>query len=136
MYMISMVYVSRSKIAGIDRRGALDDLMIDSLTRNSTLDITGVLIATPRYFAQVLEGPAQSVDAVMASIARDPRHQDIRVVRRTPVVASRFPNWRMVRFNSENFGVGDIEAIIAGKGDHAATSAARMLDRLFASVVL
>jgi hypothetical protein len=135
-HAISLVYVSRSRIDDADRQVMLDDLMVASLTRNSMLDITGVLIATPRHFAQVLEGPAVSVDAVMASITADPRHHDLRLVRRIPISVSRFPNWRMVRFNSENFGADRIEAIIAARNEPVTASARRMLDRLFASAVV
>ncbi|WP_197063653.1 BLUF domain-containing protein, partial [Novosphingobium malaysiense] len=55
--MISLLYVSRSRILPVHRERMLDDIQAESLARNSQHDITGLLVAASAYFAQLLEGP-------------------------------------------------------------------------------
>lgn len=64
-------------------------------SRNAALGITGVLYCDGAYFVQLLEGPADAVQAVFASIQADPRHTDIRVVERGPAETRWFPSWHM-----------------------------------------
>jgi hypothetical protein len=52
-------------------------------------------VSTPAYFAQVLEGPAEEVDRVLARIERDPRHHDVRLLRTSTIVTRDFPRWVM-----------------------------------------
>ncbi len=67
--MKSLVYISRPLVAMIDREAVLDDIQYVSVARNTTLDITGLLITTQDHFAQLLEGPAKAVESVMASMS-------------------------------------------------------------------
>jgi len=64
-------------------------------TRNTVAGITGVLLFTGRDFAQVIEGPRQTVADLWASIRADPRHHDMAVFldERTPVPW--FGDWRV-----------------------------------------
>ncbi|QZH74182.1 MAG: BLUF domain-containing protein [Erythrobacter sp.] len=101
--MLTGSYVSRPTIPFLLRPGVLDDIRAVSIARNSQLDVTGLLIVTVLYFAQVLEGPEDAVDEVMRSIAADPRHHEIVVVRRNVLKRLQFPLWRMARFEHETF---------------------------------
>lgn len=95
----SVLYLSRSLLpssGGEDNWLAIQDV---SLTRNSDLGLTGLLIVTPDYFTQFLEGEKSSIECVMASIRADPRHTDIFETDTTakfPTV--QFPTWRMAGF--------------------------------------
>lgn len=65
--------------------------------RNNRLEgITGVLISVHDYFFQVLEGDESAVDALVQRLRRDPRHQDLRILRADHNIAERlFPKWSM-----------------------------------------
>ena len=128
--MRSVIYVSRPRIEPFGRARVLDDLQAISMARNSALDITGVLVVTPGFFAERLEGPADSVDAVMASILADQRHHDLRIVQQGDIPASRFHNWRMLRFNGESAGEGGIADVIATAHERGDPVAVRRLERL------
>eukprot|EP01035_Chromulina_nebulosa_P009301 gene9301-12562_t len=99
----SLLYVSRRSPTE-----ALDDTVLEAieliaLSRNSELDLTGVLIATPSHFAQFLEGGRAALDAVMTSIRADARHTEV-MVADAPVAGRRlFPAWRMACFGPGNF---------------------------------
>lgn len=132
--MLSLVYVSRSACGTEDRSKHLDDIQAVSIARNTELDITGLLIATVDHFAQLLEGPSAGVDAVMRSIVADPRHQEVRIVRRIEVPARRYPHWRMARFDGETFGAVKADPLLAAchKGDdsNAIASLNRLIDAI------
>ncbi|WP_275229759.1 BLUF domain-containing protein [Novosphingobium album (ex Liu et al. 2023)] len=129
-----MIYVSRPLIENEDRARVFDDIQAVSIARNSMLEITGLLIATPRFFAQLLEGPARGVDTVMASILADPRHHEVRVVRRSEAAVRRYPLWRMARFDGENFGIEGITPLLAAAHARDDPEAGRRLDRLMAAI--
>jgi hypothetical protein len=74
--MKSLLYISARRDSASSFKD-VEDIVTVSRPRNSLLELTGALVATPRHYAQILEGPAASVDAVMISIIRDPRHTDI-----------------------------------------------------------
>lgn len=87
------LYTSRSQIA--DYVQELGSLVEVSRSRNAALEITGSLIFTGSHFAQYVEGPAESVAAIRASIERDPRHTDVRTARAEPCEDRRFGDWTL-----------------------------------------
>lgn len=91
------LYTSKSLLA--DYLKDLDPLAEVSRSRNAVLDITGALIFTGTYFAQYVEGPADHVAAIRASIERDPRHADVRTIRAEPCTTRRFDAWALAYAN-------------------------------------
>ncbi len=91
----SLLYVSHMLLSPADRDGEIARIVAVSCDRNAALDVTGALIATFRFFAQILEGPPGSIEALMISIRRDPRHRDVTVVREELLAGRRFPRWSM-----------------------------------------
>ena len=70
-------------------------------SRNAALEITGVVYCDGAYFVQLLEGPADAVEGVFASILADPRHEDIRVVERGTAERRWFAKWNMASVTQE-----------------------------------
>jgi hypothetical protein len=56
------------------------DLLGQSRENNAQSGVTGILLYRHGTFLQVLEGPHAAVDALYATIARDPRHRDVSTV--------------------------------------------------------
>jgi len=69
--MISLLYVSLPMVDLANRDSCLDDIQTVSIAHNSKLDLTGLLITTRDYFAQLLEGEEDAVESVMTRISRD-----------------------------------------------------------------
>lgn len=63
---------------------------------NARVGITGVLLHDRGRFVQVIEGSPEALDTLIAALARDPRHDDLCVLLRTPIVERTFQNWHMV----------------------------------------
>lgn len=96
----SILYVSRSCLAGPQATEQWLEIQAASVARNSLLGLTGLLIVTPDYFTQFLEGEKTAVESVMASIRADARHTEILETRTEPMFESvQFPVWRMACFS-------------------------------------
>ena len=64
--------------------------------RNNKRDrITGGLAQPDGHFTHVVEGPAVAIDALMARVAADPRHDDIVILGRWPAPGRLFEAWVM-----------------------------------------
>lgn len=70
-------------------------LLQQSRTRNALHGITGLLVYDYGAFLQVLEGHKVEVETIFASIERDRRHTNIRVLTREPKPDREFHTWSM-----------------------------------------
>jgi hypothetical protein len=62
---------------------------------NSKNEISGALFFTGKHFLQVIEGPEDAVDTLMASIMKDSRHHDIHILFANPEHSRTLPAWNM-----------------------------------------
>ena len=70
-------------------------LLQQSLTNNASSGITGMLLYGNETFLQALEGEEQVVDDLYHKIAKDPRHNDIRLLYRRTIQARQYSDWCM-----------------------------------------
>ena len=75
--------------------GQLVDLIEQIRPKNVRLGVTGLLLYSGGNVVQTLEGEEQVVDDLLAVIAADPRHADVRVVDRRLVDERAFATWSM-----------------------------------------
>lgn len=107
------------------------DVVRAARQRNQHMAVTGVLIFDGWSFFQYLEGPASSIRAVVASIGRDPRHQDIAPL--SQGLASnprRFGAWSMA------YAIADDETLLPALAARRGTGLANDLEKLIACVDL
>ena len=97
--MYSLAYVSEASadLAAPD----LLDLLQRSREKNTALGVSGILLYRYGTFLQLLEGSQDSVDALYATIAVDPRHREVSTVMVEDRPERRFPDWTM--------GFGDVD---------------------------
>lgn len=103
MQLISLLYVSRATIAPAQAATSVKNIVETATARNPGLGLTGALLFTGEYFAQVLEGSEASIDFLMADICRDPRHEQLMIADRGPIAERRFPDWSMAYFGPSQF---------------------------------
>jgi len=103
MGLSSLLYVSRSTIPPKEAEDVLNQIVATSASKNPVLGLTGTLLFTGTHFAQVLEGENASIDALMALISIDPRHDQVRIIERGPLARRRFVNWGMAYFGPSRF---------------------------------
>lgn len=89
----AVVYLSSA--VGQLTEDQLDELLHAAREKNLELRITGVLFHDEGNFMQYFEGPPEAVEALFASIERDPRHHNIIVLTRESRCGRVFPEWTM-----------------------------------------
>lgn len=92
---------------------ALDHILEASRRNNAEQGITGALLYTDGWFAQVIEGPGSAVETVFEWIVLDDRHTDIRVLYLKAIEERSFASWSMAFAGSVD------AAALAGPGDEA-----------------
>ena len=92
MPLVQIVYASRS--FGYDA-GIIAGILLDARRCNIRDGITGSLICRQDLYLQLLEGPADAVQAAFSRIAVDDRHLDVRILASHPVPHRLFPAWAM-----------------------------------------
>ena len=65
-------------------------IIAKSRSANKARNITGMLLYDRGVFLQTLEGPADTVRALYAAIARDQRHQNLKVLLEEPITTRLF----------------------------------------------
>lgn len=98
--LIQLVYVS--SIWGAVTEDILNSIQLTAVRHNSAHDITGVLLYRSGHFLQLLEGPAEHVDALYESILGDTRHREIQMLVRRPAAARSAEAWSMGVLNLDN----------------------------------
>jgi methanogenic corrinoid protein MtbC1 len=89
---LSMV-AYRSVAASPPTDAALQQLLRSAQSRNRAAGLTGILVYDQGAYFQWLEGPTESLQRVWASICRDPRHQQVTVLREEPISERVFQGW-------------------------------------------
>jgi hypothetical protein len=89
------MYVSRSLVGPAAHGGTLLDIVAVSRQRNTLLGVTGCLISARSRFAQMIEGPPDSVKQIRTSITADDRHTEVTTLNAKQVGRRRFSEWSL-----------------------------------------
>jgi hypothetical protein len=81
----------------------MEQIVATAHARNPTVGLTGALLFTGTYFAQVLEGEAAAVDSMVEKVRNDPRHCQLMIADRSPLEQRQFPDWNMAYFGPSRF---------------------------------
>ncbi len=128
--MRQIFYISRSLIEPADIRALYEH----SRRHNGQADITGVLMFTGGCFAQLIEGPAPALLALMARIEADPRHAQVRRLLDRDVAGRHFAHWHMELF--ETPGADDLVHELLQTATVPAQRAQRLLELMLAELPL
>ena len=97
MSLVRLVYFSRNRLDA--SRGALaervSEILSASVANNQRTDISGGLVFSGEWFAQVLEGDRIAVVETFARIQRDARHGDVSTIECRLADTRRFGFWWM-----------------------------------------
>ena len=93
MTVLSIAYVSAATSPWSDADIAV--LLAHSRANNERYGITGALLYHRERFVQIVEGEDEIVRARFATIAADPRHSNIVVMREKVIPERQFPEWTM-----------------------------------------
>lgn len=96
---VQIVYVSRSTFTTMPPELGIEPsvarILAQSRTNNAKRGLVGALYFGDGCFFQCLEGRAEDVDRLYATLLRDPRHTDLKVLTRRNIARKSFSNWAM-----------------------------------------
>jgi hypothetical protein len=87
--------IYRSRVARKVRFADAEAIAVSAAERNARASISGVLLYTPMYFVQVLEGDQRTVESIFARISKDERHEEVVILAKTEVPERQFGIWGM-----------------------------------------
>jgi len=93
MALIELIYTSLAK-ADTDK-AAIRDILASSERNNSANAITGLLLFDGDRYIQILEGAESEVENLFHVISADPRHKNLELLHKGPVLGRSFESWRM-----------------------------------------
>lgn len=97
--LIRLVYVSRAAFQPSPSAQGIEPtvgrILLQSRRNNPQHQIGGVLYYGDGFFFQCLEGASDVVNSLMAKIMRDERHNDVEILKVSPIETRLFRNWSM-----------------------------------------
>jgi hypothetical protein len=73
----------------------LEEILEHARRSNAQKGVTGALVYVDGVFLQILEGEAETVQSLMATIGRDVRHETVTVLKQGEIPAPVFKDWKM-----------------------------------------
>lgn len=73
----------------------LEKILVDARAGNEARDVTGALVYVDGVFLQILEGERDTLEALVASIREDGRHESMKIFHRDTIAERGFEDWRM-----------------------------------------
>jgi hypothetical protein len=127
--LYNVVYCSQAS-AGVDDDD-VNDILACARRANPEHGITGILVFGSGVFMQWLEGPRDTVSALMALLRKDKRHHNIILLSETEEARERlFPDWDMERVSSEHIR----EVLVDAQGSVHDPQVARTLQVMLTSL--
>ena len=127
-----LFYVSRA--AASVGKADVREILAVSKRNNWRRDVTGCLLFSGGHFAQTLEGSADALDPLLARLARDRRHHNVKVLLDREVHGRRFAQWSMAYLYRLDV-VDELEDLLAGKAFTPADADALMRRSVADSVI-
>lgn len=94
--LCTLAYISRVSIdPGSDLKTVVRDILLAARRNNDRLGVTGALLCSGGWFAQVLEGSSNAVETIFEAIQLDQRHQDVTILYFRPLEKRGFAKWSM-----------------------------------------
>lgn len=95
--LYSLAYFSASAIDGDEAatKAEINRILEVSRENNAARHITGVLLYSQGYFAQILEGKLPQLEPLFETIQADDRHSDVVIIHYHPITKRNFGRWGM-----------------------------------------
>lgn len=134
--LFRILYCSRNCIDLLPSEGAdaLSHIFQAARANNSRCGVTGALLYSSGFFAQVLEGPKAEIERVFERIQQDLRHDEITVLECSDITSRDFPQWSMAHVrpvsSAQTQVTGEALHHAMGNPDEASSSVLELLRSL------
>ncbi|MBZ9649241.1 BLUF domain-containing protein [Sphingobium sp. 3R8] len=114
------LYISVPELPDDAHAVALDAIVGVSRIRNANLNVTGALIFSGSRFAQLIEGPVDSVAILREAIERDVRHRSVTTIEASAANGRLFEGWSLAYCGHSTFVDRELRRISDQHGQDAA----------------
>lgn len=117
MQLYELAYVSTISFKASDKD--VEDIISHSQLNNALADVSGLLLFNGINFAQILEGPQQTISRLFEKICRDPRHSGVIKLVERPIGPRAFTGWSMAYLRSTDSVFGPdsrLVQVLAARG--------------------
>lgn len=73
----------------------IEGILKDARKKNSSLDLTGILMFDRQFFLQLIEGDPQQLSDLYARLAMDRRHKRLKILQFDAIEQRTFSDWSM-----------------------------------------
>ncbi|WP_158971155.1 BLUF domain-containing protein [Paraglaciecola sp. L3A3] len=91
--MYQLIYVSDKTHTFVP--SDVDSILFSARKNNEKFGITGLLVELPEHFIQIIEGEKEKVEHVFQLIAKDERHENLRVLLAMKTLSREMAAWAM-----------------------------------------
>lgn len=109
------MYISTTIIPRAHAAQVIDAIVAVSRHRNAILEVTGALIFSGDSFAQIIEGPADAIADLRASISHDVRHREILTMADGEQTRREFADWSLAYSGTSLFVARELDRISAAR---------------------
>ena len=137
--LFRILYCSRNltQTLGDRQSGDLDQILVKARRNNQQRSVTGALVYSAGFFAQVLEGPRTEIESTFERIQRDHRHGDVTVLESGSIPFRDFPAWSMAHVEPVSPAQADItETTLHDALDQPSTTSGQSVLELLRSLVI
>lgn len=114
-----VIFVSVARFASENAGAEVERIAAQARLSNATRDVTGGLVYTGRHFAVLLEGPPDTLDALLAQIGDDSRHDKVTVLARGAIAHRHFHALHMAYSGQASYLDRQIAPFFTGALDEA-----------------
>jgi hypothetical protein len=107
--LVQLIYVS---VPAIDVAEATAQFLINAQHKNKLEGISGMLISSPKFYIQIIEGDREAVNTLFNKICNDPRHTKPTIVRYCETRSREFEDWSMLHISFNELQSHFVAAII------------------------
>jgi hypothetical protein len=94
--LVRLIYASR---AADTSPAAIESILVQSRSHNTSCGITGILCHGAGVFLQAIEGGRMAISELFGHIMKDPRHKDVCLLHFEEISERRFGGWTMGQVN-------------------------------------
>jgi len=117
MRLWKLSYISTAVAGPEEALRQLREICVRSGERNARVGISSIATVHKGRFAQVLEGPEETVRAVLRRIIGDPRHHSVTVLADAPLVERRYGGLAMAYRDPKSFIADQLDDILEQTAD-------------------
>ena len=126
----TIIHIGKTVFDFSGGEGRLFEAARDAKARYASLEVSGVTIITPKWFAQLFEGSTETVDDLFTAVRREWADAEMRIVEERLAQGRQFDAWEMAYYGPSSYVERCIERLAKDGPDAEDKYSVQQLRRL------